>query len=129
MHTHSDNNYYLFAVCMYVILYPIHTAMIMHALDMKRVSVLIITLTSKVEIFDIEFDQKGSVVKKRRNYLKTVLFLFKCVLDVALSIAASVIISLLLLSGDIEQNPGPLGGKDNNKNGRGADLVTLGDRT
>ena len=99
--------------CVYVCcLYPIHTAMIMHALDMKRVSVLIITLTStKVEIFDVEFDLEGSVVKKRRNILKTVLFLFKCVLDVAMSIAASIIVSLLLLSGDIEQNPGPLGGK------------------
>ena len=116
MHTHNDNN--LFAVCMYAILYPIHTAMIIHALDMKRVSVLIITLTSKkVEIFDIEVDQKGSTVKKKRNYLKTVLFLFKCVLDVAMSIAASVIVSLLLLSGDIEQNPGPLGGKDETKVG------------
>ena len=101
---------------MYAVLYPIPTAMIMHALDMKRVSVLIITLSSKkVEIFDVEFDQKGSTVKERRNYLKTVLFLFKCVLDVAMSIAASVIVSLLLLSGDIEQNPGPLGGKDDNK--------------
>jgi hypothetical protein len=34
----------------------------------------------------------------------------KCVLDVVESIAVSVIVSLLLLSGDIEQNPGPLGG-------------------
>ena len=99
----------LHCVCMQYY-YP--TAMIMHALDVHRVSVLMITLTcKKVEIFDIEVDQKGSTVKKRRNYLKTVLFLFKCVLDVAMSIAASVIVSLLLLSGDIEQNPGPLGGE------------------
>ena len=42
--------------------------------------------------------------------LRNDLCLPKCVLDVAVSIAASVIVSLLLLSGDIEQNPGPLGG-------------------
>ena len=42
--------------------------------------------------------------------LRNGLCLPKCVLDVAISIAASVIVSLLLLSGDIEQNPGPLGG-------------------
>ncbi len=39
-----------------------------------------------------------------------VLTVAKAVLDVALSIAASVILSLLLLSGDVEENPGPVGG-------------------
>ena len=34
----------------------------------------------------------------------------KAMLDVVLSVAASVILSLLLLSGDVEENPGPLGG-------------------
>ena len=96
--------------------YP--TAMIMHVLDVHRISILMTTLTSKkVEIFDIEFDQKGSAVKKKSKYIKTVLFLLKHVLDVAMSIATSVIVSLLLLSGDIEQNPGPLGGKDDNNQG------------
>ena len=105
--------------------YP--TAMIMHVLDVHRVSVLMITLTGKkLEIFDIEFDQKGSANKKKSKYFKTVLFLLKCVLDVAISIVASVIVSLLLLSGDIEQNPGPLGGKDDNsQEGGGTDLAIL----
>ena len=39
-----------------------------------------------------------------------VLAVSKAMLDVALSVAASVILSLLLLSGDVEENPGPLGG-------------------
>jgi hypothetical protein len=39
-----------------------------------------------------------------------VLTVAKAVLDVALSVAASVVLSLLLLSGDIEENPGPVGG-------------------
>ena len=57
----------------------------------------------------IAIDHKtGSTVKMK--ILRNGLCLPKCVLDVAVSIAASVIVSLLLLSGDIEQNPGPLGG-------------------
>jgi hypothetical protein len=39
-----------------------------------------------------------------------VLAVAKAVLDVALSVAASVVLSLLLISGDVEQNPGPVGG-------------------
>ena len=81
--------------------------MIIHALDVRRVLSILPVLTSKqVEIFDVKIDQKGTLVKKRRKDLK-MLCLLKCVLDVAMSIAASVIVSLLLLSGDIEQNPGP----------------------
>ena len=39
-----------------------------------------------------------------------VLAVAKAVLDVVLSVAASVILSLLLISGDVEENPGPVGG-------------------
>ena len=39
-----------------------------------------------------------------------VLAVAKAVLDVVLSVAALVILSFLLLSGDVEENPGPLGG-------------------
>ena len=96
---------------MYAVLYHTYIAMIIHALDVQRASVLMTTLTSKkVENFDIEIDHKGSLVKKKRNNLTIVLFLL---LDVSMSVAASVIVSLLLLSGDIEQNPGPTRGKDN----------------
>ena len=84
----------------------------MHALDVRRVlSILLILTSRKVEIFDLKIDQNGSAVKRGRKYLK-IFCLLKCVLDVAVSVAVSVIVSLLLLSGDIEQNPGPLGGKD-----------------
>ena len=86
--------------------------MIIHALDVRRVLTVLPILTSKrVEIFDPTVDQKGSVVKKRTKNLK-IFCLLKCILDIAVSITTSVIVSLLLLSGDIEQNPGPLAGKD-----------------
>ena len=89
---------------MHAALYLIHPAMIIHALDIQRVlSVLSILTNRQVEIRDLKIDQKGRIMKKD---LKILRFL-KCVLDIALSIAASVIVSLLLLSGDIEQNPGP----------------------
>ena len=39
-----------------------------------------------------------------------VLAVAKAMLDVVLLVAASVVLSLLLLSGDVEENPGPLGG-------------------
>ena len=39
-----------------------------------------------------------------------VLAVAKAMLEVVLSVAASVIVSLLLLSGDVEENPGPVGG-------------------
>ena len=89
---------------MHATLYLIHPAMIIHSLDIQRVLSLLPTLTSgQVEIYNLRIDQKGKVMKKD---LKILCFL-KCILDVAKSIAASVIVSLLLLSGDIEQNPGP----------------------
>ena len=39
-----------------------------------------------------------------------VLAVTRVVLDVVLSVAASVILMLLLISGDVEENPGPVGG-------------------
>ena len=55
---------------------------------------------------DLEVD-----LKRRRNLrgdTRTQLVLVnKSLLDTALSISASVVMSLLLLSGDIEENPGP----------------------
>ena len=85
----------------------IHTVAVIHTPDMERIlSLLRILITKRVEIIDLKFDQTGSVVTKRREDLR-ILYLVNSILDVALSVAASVIASLLLLSGDIEQNPGP----------------------
>ena len=47
------------------------------------------------------------MTKREGTWILTVA---KGVLDVMLSVAASVISSLLLISGDVEENPGPLGG-------------------
>ena len=55
-------------------------------------------------MLDLAGDQnrKGSIKVDKRT-----LVLANSMLDTTLSVAASVIMSLLLLSGDIEENPGP----------------------
>ena len=55
-------------------------------------------------------DTKVEVVMMTKLQGTWVLAVAKAVLDVALSVAASVILSLLLISGDVEENPGPVGG-------------------
>ena len=58
-------------------------------------------------------DTKVEVVIMAKLQGTWVLAVAKAVLDVALSVAASVILSLLLISGDVEENPGPVGGISN----------------
>ena len=80
----------------------IYTVAMIHTPDMERVFTLLWLLINKrVEIVDVKFEQSGSLVTKRREDLR-LLYLVTSILDVALSVAATVIASLLLLSGDIE---------------------------
>ena len=84
-----------------------YTVAVIHIPDIGRIlSLLWILISKRVEIIDLEFDQNGSIVTRRREDLR-ILYLMNCVFDDALSVATSVIAALLLLSGDIEQNPGP----------------------
>ena len=78
-----------------------------HTPDIERVLTLLrILINKQVEIVDVNFNQNESLMTKRREEL-TKLYLVKSILDIILSVAATVISSMLLLSGDIEQNPGP----------------------
>ena len=89
----------------------IYTVAVIHTPDMERLLTLLwILINKRVEIVDVNFEQSGSIVTKRRDDFM-ILYLVNSILDVVLSVAATVIASLLLLSGDIEQNPGP--GKTN----------------
>ena len=63
-------------------------------------------LVEKLHYVDTEVEVE--IMTKREG--TWVLAAAKAMLDVVLSVAASVISSLLLLSGDVEENPGPLGG-------------------
>ena len=85
----------------------IYTVAVIHTPDMERLLTLLRILVNKrVEIVDVNFEQSGSIVTKRRDVFM-LLYLVNCILDIVLSVAATIIASLLLLSGDIEQNPGP----------------------
>ena len=79
---------------------------------LRSLSVLWKALTSKqdlVEKLDYVYTEVEVVIMTRHEGA-WILAVAKAVLDVVLSVAASVIVSLLLLSGDVEENPGPLGG-------------------
>ena len=84
---------------------------VIHTSDIETVLTLLrVLINMRMEIVDVKVEQSGSLVTERRDDLR-ILYLVNSLLDVALSAAATVIASLLLLSGDIEQNPGP--GKTN----------------
>ena len=79
-------------------------------------SVLWKTLAKKQDLVEkLHYvDTKVEVVIMTKHQGTWVLAVAKAVLDVTLSLAASVILSLLLmLSGDVEENPGPVGGISN----------------
>ena len=75
-------------------------------------SILWKTLANKQDLVEKlhYIDTKVEVVMMAKLQGTWVLAVAKAVLDVALSVAASVILSLLLISGDVEENPGPVGG-------------------
>lgn len=82
-----------------------HTVMVLRVLNCRRIRSIPWGFTSRQEeILDVAGDQK----RKRSLRVDTrTLVLANSMLDTALSVAASVVMSLLLLSGDIEENPGP----------------------
>ena len=96
-------------LCIYCYDIVCYTVAFVHAPDVEGVLSVFRILTNKeVEVFDLKIDRNGSYLTKKREDLR-ILYLVNCILDVSLSIAASVIAFLLLLSGDIEENPGPGG--------------------
>ena len=93
----------------------------MHMVDYVRFcSVLWKAVATKRDLVEklhyVDADIEVVIMTKREG--TWVLAAAKAMLDVVLSVAASVILSLLLLSGDVEENPGPLGagGIHNNNN-------------
>ena len=62
----------------------------------------------QVENSDHRVDKEEAVIRNKWE-VSRVLAVARVLLDVVLSVAASVILSLLLISGDVEENPGPGG--------------------
>ena len=90
---------------LYLNLCTAHTVMVLCLLDCHKSHSAPWAFTSREErVLDHAGDQNrmGSIKVEKRT-----LILANSMLDTTLSVAASVIMSLLLLSGDIEENPGP----------------------
>ena len=86
---------------------------VIHTVDcLRSSSVLWKTVANKHDLVEKQhyvYTEVEVVIMTRREGM-WVLAVAKAMLDVVLSVAASVILSLLLLSGDVEENPGPVGG-------------------
>ena len=96
---------------MYIIILIMHS--VIQTVDcLISLSVLWKALANKQDLVEkLHYvDTKVEVVMMTKLQGTWVLAVAKAVLDVALSVAASVILSLLLISGDVEKNPGPVGG-------------------
>ena len=86
---------------------------VVHTVDcLRSMSVLWKTVANKQDLVEkqhyVVTEVKIVIMTRREG--TWVLAVAKAMLDVVSSVAASVILSLLLLSGDVEENPGPLGG-------------------
>ena len=90
-----------------------HSESVIQTVDcLRSLSVLWKALANKQDLVEkLHYvDTKVEVVMMTRLQGTWVLAAAKAMLNVALSVAASVILSLLLISGDVEENPGPVGG-------------------
>ena len=86
---------------------------VIHTVEcLRSVSVLGKTVANKQDLVEkqhyVYSEVEVEIMTKREG--TWALAVAKAVLDIVLSVAASVTLSLLLLAGDVEENPGPLGG-------------------
>ena len=94
-----------------------HIHAVIHTVDcLISVSVLWKTVANKQNLVDklLYVDDEVDIVIMTKREGTWMLTMVKALLEFVLSVALSVILSLLLLSGDVEQNPGPLGGSYSN---------------
>jgi hypothetical protein len=83
----------------------IHT--VLHILDWQRALSNLTKTIAVIQIKNSDCEEKRSMVTEVRNVFMCVLALMNALLDAISSVAASVVFSRLLISGDVESNPGP----------------------
>ena len=108
---YSNTNFIVSQVCI-MYYYAIMLSVIQTMDYLISLSVLWKALTNKQDLVE-KLHYVGTnteIVIMAKLQGTWVLAVVKVVLDVALSVAASVILSLLLIAGDVEENPGPVGG-------------------
>ena len=83
----------------------IHT--VLHILDWQRALSNLTKTITVIQIKNSNCEEKKTLVTEMRNVFMYVLALMNALLDAISSVAASIIFSRLLISGDVESNPGP----------------------
>ena len=79
----------------------------LHTLDWQRAISNMMKTIATMQIKSSGLEDKKTTLASIKGFLAYVLVLMNTLLDVILSVAASVVFSRLLISGDIESNPGP----------------------
>jgi hypothetical protein len=83
----------------------IHT--VLHMLDWQRALSNLTKTIAVIQIKQSNCEEKRAMVTEMSNAFMCVLALMNALLDAISSVAASVVFSRLLISGDVESNPGP----------------------
>ena len=84
---------------------PIHA--VLHTLDWQRALANLTKTIAVIQNKSLSREGKKTIFTDIKDFLMYVLALMSAILDVILSVAASVVFSRLLISGDVESNPGP----------------------
>ena len=79
---------------------------VLHILDWQRSLANLMKTVAMIEIKHSSLSDK-TTLSSIKDFLMHVLVLVNALLDAISSVAASVIFSHLLISGDVESNPGP----------------------
>ena len=79
----------------------------LHTLDWQRALSNLLKTITMIEIKSSSPRDKKTALTDTKDLLMYVLVLMNALLDTILSVAASVVFSRLLISGDVESNPGP----------------------
>ena len=77
---------------------------VLHILDWQRA---LSNLTKTITVIQIKNSNCEEKKAEMRNVFMCVLALMNALLDAISSVAASIVFSRLLISGDVESNPGP----------------------
>ena len=79
----------------------------LHILDWQRALSNLTKTIAMIQIKSSSCDDRKTIFTDIKDFLMCVLALMNALLDATSSVAASVIFSRLLISGDVESNPGP----------------------
>ena len=80
---------------------------VLHILDWRRALSNLTMTIAMIQIKKSNCEEKKIIATEMRSVFMCVLALMNALLDAISSVAASVVFSRLLISGDVESNPGP----------------------